>query len=244
MSRYSSTFTRLEKFAGNKYPIFIKNILEACGYDHESTLNLLNENSIKQIEREVDERKNLVKGTVYENKDGPFHFLIGHKELILSIPNTLKKLSAQKKSKNLEKKKGLGKKLDVEIDSEAVASDRANQVIERINKYFKSKKLNCVVNGEHIKLITLAENCAKCVIKCVFCDSEVTCTFDKHWNIANYTAHIRKHPQKLLPAQRQQKLITSPSGSSLLAPRALAAIPSEIQRGNSSVLSEVENILR
>lgn len=62
MSRQSTTrnsiFTRLEKFAGNKYPIFIKNILEACGYDHESTLTLLTENSIKEIEREVDEKKN------------------------------------------------------------------------------------------------------------------------------------------------------------------------------------------
>ena len=45
------------------------------------------------------------------------------------------------------------------------------------------------------------KNDADCVIKCLFCDSQVTCKFEKHWNISNYTAHIRKHPEAILQAE-------------------------------------------
>lgn len=233
MSRQSSIFKRLEKFTGGKYPIFIKDILESCGYDHESTLILLNENSIKEIESEVEGKKDLIKNTVYEHKDGPFSFLIGHKQLILNIPNILKKISEQKKLEKKSKKKEFSEASGEELN-ELKAETVGNKAVERINKYLESKNFSCSVNVAHIKLITLAENGAKCMVKCIFCDSETTCTFQKHWNIANYIAHIRKHPQAILPDQRPHDVITPVAGETQRL----------VQRGNSSVLSEIETILR
>lgn len=111
MSRSSSVFKRLEQFTGNKYPIFIKNILEHFGYNDESTLLLLSQESIKQIEIEITAQKDLIKDTVYKKKDGVFQFLIGHKELISSIPDTLKERSAEKtRQKKVKERINKGKR--------------------------------------------------------------------------------------------------------------------------------------
>lgn len=220
-------FKRIEKHIGSKYPNFIKNILEFCGFDNDSTLLLLNEKSIEQIESEVDKNKHLVKDTVYEKKDGKFNFLIGHKELILNIPNILKTLAEQKKSKKLAKKIINQKQLDVEV--------LADELIERLNKYLKSKNFTCEVDkSKHIKLITLTEGQAKCTVQCVFCEITVTCTFNEHWSICNYPTHLRKHPEAFLRAEQPQEQTT---------PEASEREFNKIQRGNSSVLATVANIL-
>lgn len=85
-------------------PRFLKNILAQSGFDCESALLLLNEDKIKKNELEVaanlESYRNLFKKTVYEknqNADGEFHFLIGHRELLLSIPESLQQKNARKK---------------------------------------------------------------------------------------------------------------------------------------------------
>lgn len=111
----------------------------------------------------------------------------------------------------------------------------AEEVVGRINKYLNTNQFPCEVNKEHIQLITLQGHIALCAVKCIFCPSEVSCKFNKGWNICNYTSHIRKHLQALVPAQSEQAIET-PGPS-------LGPSSGEI-RGNNSVLAEVDSILR
>lgn len=83
----------------------MKNILIHCGFDCESTLSLLNEDAIDKIEKEVDIKKELIKNTIYEKKEGNFKFLIGHKQLILAIPETLAETIRAKKRKTEKRTK-------------------------------------------------------------------------------------------------------------------------------------------
>lgn len=109
----------------------------------------------------------------------------------------------------------------------------------------KSSKLNYLVNEEHILLVKLSKNCVECVIKCVFCESQITCKFDQNGNIYNYTAHLRKHSQVFLPTQPSAQVsLTLPSVSTHTITENHNAKASEIQRANCSVLTEVESILR
>lgn len=101
MSRRTPIFSQLEKFTGSKYPAFLKKILINSGFDCESSLLLLNEEVIKNLESEVNLKKELLKNTVYDSKDGDFKFLIGHRQLLLNIPPTInariEKIKSRKK---------------------------------------------------------------------------------------------------------------------------------------------------
>lgn len=206
------------------YPKFLKNILIHCGFDCESTLSLLNEDAIDKIEKEVDIKKELIKNTIYEKKEGNFKFLIGHKQLILAIPETLAETIRAKKRKT-------EKKNEVKLDANILGHD----VINRINNYMQSRNLDCKVEEEHIQVIDFDEDGptgrAKVVLKCVFCEIETACTYDKHWHISNYTKHVSSH---LKNAEKISEKNGQPSVQQSI----------EIQRGRRSVLSDVEHVLR
>lgn len=120
----------------------------------------------------------------------------------------------------------------------------AEQLVSRINTYLRSKNIQGEITNEYIQIITLEGDIAISAVKCIFCSSEINCKFDRiwntSWNICNYTAHIRKHPQHLLPAETHQatrQAIETPGPSS-------SPLSEQIMRGNTSVLAEVESILR
>lgn len=81
MSHQSAFWNKIEKFKGNKYPKFIKEILNLCGYDNEYSIGLLNDKTILEIEQRVNCNKSVLKKTVYDEKEN-FQFLIGHKALL------------------------------------------------------------------------------------------------------------------------------------------------------------------
>lgn len=219
-----SAFRKLEKFNECKYPSFIKFVLKFCGFEEESTLLLINEETIKKIEEEVTKNKQLIAKTVYEKNtqaDEEFRFLIGHKDLILNIPKTLKDSVKSKKSK---------KQLDVEV----VADD----LLERVNAYLESKNFTCEVKKEHMQLISLNDDLcsATCTLKCIFCKATVKCTFDNKWSISNYPAHLRKHPEATSEGKSGEKQDEQTAETPETA-------PTHFQRGNSAVLYDVESIV-
>lgn len=86
MNRRTPIFTSLEDFNGSKYPKFIKDILKATAFDRQATLRVLTKNSIDLIESIVNVNTELLKDTVYLDKEGnlkksPFKFLPGHETI-------------------------------------------------------------------------------------------------------------------------------------------------------------------
>lgn len=185
-----NVFNRLEKFLKNKYPQFIKNILISCGFESEASLKTINEQSIELIENYVNRKKELLEGTNYINEDGsltsdPFKFLIGHKLLLLSIPQTIVEYTSEKRNK----KKNLPTTV---INPETVTSS----LLTRFQNYQKTNFLKNPITIDHLKEFTLNENRAKVLVKCIQCDLEVPCTFNKNWSISNYIKHVRTHDSK------------------------------------------------
>lgn len=254
MSRKGNVFVQLEKFIGCKYSIFLKNILSQSGFDCESALLLLNEDKIKKNELEVaanlESYRNLFKKTVYEtryeknqnadlNTDGEFHFLIGHRELLLSIPESLKQKNARKKNNETI--------INTESSTESLIEDLSNKLISKINKYFEEKKLNLEINNEHIIHVNLTDDinsCTlKCVLKCYFCEMQITNSYKTYWHIGNYTRHISKHSELIKERQQQQEEEERREEQFREQSREQLQIQ-PIQRSSPTVLNVVENILR
>lgn len=185
-----SVFKRIENFNGNKYPKYIKNILIHCGFENEISLGTINEESIEDIEKIINQNINLLRGTCYVNTNGtlistPFRFLLGHRALILNIPKTIQDFTENKKKKKTGRDGDNGEQLNIENLKESL--------LLRLENYKKKKNLKFSVTKEHLIKCTLNGNRAKIYVKCVYCDINVPCTFDNAWSISNFTKHIVMH---------------------------------------------------
>lgn len=88
---------QLKKIVGRSFPRGIGKILVESGFDCTSAVACVNQSSIKVIEEYVNENKNILKGTAYENTLN-FKLKPGHKAFILGLPQALKDYE-QKKQK-------------------------------------------------------------------------------------------------------------------------------------------------
>lgn len=233
MMSQQTVFTRLEKYIKNKYPTFLKLLLLNLGYDCETVLETLNEDEILKIESEInlnrDAYKELLKNTIYENQIGEFKFLIGHKTLILKIPEHVRsRLASVKENTQLPT-----------LDSDALKLDLLAKIQNRIN----SRKLNCVISNEHIESVSVSQtDGAKFAVKCLFCDAKILCSFKKGWQISNFFNHISGHNSKNTDSLEDSSTKQPPQ-----EPLQITQNPREnrcsFQRGNPSIISEVESVL-
>lgn len=216
MKRSAAIFPRLERYNKNKYPTFIKKFLIEAGYDTAAALKTFDKSSIEEIEKFIGENPELVKNSIYVDEKGnlktiPFKLKIGHESLLLSIPKDLKDYLSKKE---LEKKEEKGIPAIDEL---------RNSLIRKLEQYCSKKKINATLDIELLSNFSTINNQVKCLIKCLFCNTKYTCTFDTCWRISNYYNHIREHNN--LCAQKTVHL--------------------EIERAApGSVLSEVENVLQ
>lgn len=208
-TRQNRIFKELEKFTRLEYPTFIKNILISAGYDCGPAISIIDEETIGKLEREVD--RNLLKNTIYENEE-PFKFRIGHRALILNLPSVIEKLSCEKK-----------KKKEIKIDNELDRDKLHDLLLNKLKKYFISKKINTDITADNIGEINLSENRINCSIKCTICDKRTRCIYDGYWRISNYTNHIvcdHKSSAESVPSSIQPRF----------------------QRANPNVLNELNQI--
>lgn len=102
-------WNKFEKFLGSKIPPIIKTILSEYGFDNELVLQTLNEDAIKIIEEKVRagvrENPNLLNGTAYDQTTQNFHFLLGHRLLILDFANKAREFVQSKKKTSEETRK-------------------------------------------------------------------------------------------------------------------------------------------
>lgn len=229
-------WSNIEKRIGNKFPEEIKAILDITGFDIELSLKGINEKTVESIEQIVNE--NIVanntetvaalKGSTYEGKPLPFRFLLGHKILILSLPD---------KIASIKKKSGKSKNSHEQNTSDELQvrdpEDHKKILLVKLKTYAKNHNLNFEIKESNITKLNQINRVTKCVVECCFCKRKIPCQFDTHWQISNLTNHIRTHLKNSHHNQSQNPVtIDSDTSTSL-----------QIQRAPQGVLAEITNIL-
>lgn len=194
MSRRKPKFFKdFEIFLGNKFPIVILNILLDCGFDNKLSLSLLKEESIKHIENHVNKNKHLIKNTNYEKLEN-FEFSIGHKLLITSIPENLKKFNQENKNKPPQnsEEEAREEKSEKGIDNFDPNSLKTG-LLTKLQKYALKFNFNYIVEESDITKFSSDRKGFKCFVKCPLCASQFSCIYRKYWITSNFTNHIRTH---------------------------------------------------
>lgn len=194
MARRKPKFLRnFNKFLGKSYPNFIKNILFSSGFDNKNSLELIDEESIKNIEEYVNKNRYHLKKTSYEktlNKTDKFEFSIGHKVLLTNIPKYVEKFENESLKKLQDKKKeGSLEESDASLDPSALRKT----LLEKLQNYSTSSKLNFKISEENIENLENKNQRITCKVHCPFCSKKYLILFKHNWKISNITVHIRKH---------------------------------------------------
>lgn len=149
--------------------------------DNEISLEQINEDRLREVEIFVEKNKNLNKNSVYENKPGEIKFLLGHRVLILGIPNSLKesrakKLSEKQKQQFSDQKENLGQIL-----------------LEKVQTYCEKNHLSIDIDSKNIGNITIFNNTHKCHFTCPRCLKPILTTYSTYWKTSNINKHLRGH---------------------------------------------------
>lgn len=238
MSRSRSIWQRIEASKGEKFPEFIKRILNYTGFDNAYSLQTLNEETITQIENTVNENRHLFANTIYERVE-KFSFLLGHRNLLLDLPKSVEDLSKKKRKKNARKDE------NVPLSAETVI----NSLLEKIKNYAQKKDLNFAIGADNIKNLKITDNRASCIVQCSVCLINTPCIFFGHWQISNYTKHLRSHYPDPSPDHNRNANLNANLNAGLNVNQndterdQTGELEHDIQRARSTVLNDLENLL-
>lgn len=203
-------------FLGNsKLPQFLVEILKNCGYDSPISLELLDEEKIKEIEQFIEINfgcaHSLVRDTIYENKE-QFKFLPGHLTLLLGLKIYANKFIDSGLRKSKIKSKELSRDLDTITEEVEVLSDQElnklkSILVKKIVNFCRkinvdTEKLSDESVGQDIDTIikTNGELVYKTTFACPICEVRIPCIHNQHWQVSNLERHIKTHQtRKLLP---------------------------------------------
>lgn len=162
---------QLKKIVGRSFPRGIGRILVESGFDCTLAIALVNQSSIKVIEEYVNEHKNILNGTAYENSPN-FKLKPGHKAIILGLPQALI---------DYEQKK---QKIRVcPFDEEKLKQ----KLVEKITKFAQKFSYDLIFGVELIS--EFFEN--KCRFECPVCFTTIKCEYIRYWLISNLEKHIK-----------------------------------------------------
>lgn len=186
MKRKAIIFSQLQSFKKSKYPEFLKNILIETAFDTAAALRTINQSTIEEIEKLVNQRTNLLKDTSYIDETGnlkktPFKFMLGHESLLLRLPNDVDAYLSQKTKP---------------ICEVPAIDDLKVSFVERIKKFAEKKNIALTLSSVNLSEFTHKENIVKCVANCPFCLTKICCSYKSNWKICNYNKHISSCAEK------------------------------------------------
>lgn len=213
-----------------KFPPCIKAILEDTGYSTKSSLMKLQEETIKTIEDYLTSNKSVLNhltccySDVYKKMDH-FHFLPGHKAIILSLPNDVEQLKMFNELTT--------NKRTIKQKTKQANEEENKQMKKRVKKRGRKKiKKRCKYSDAELKqkLVELMiatsrrgnfqlpegtitdaniieferfpeddENVCTCKFSCPFCSKLTKLIFKTYWMSSNATKHLKSHIQSNLP---------------------------------------------
>lgn len=190
----NKAIARLEKSKTDKFPLCVKKILSECGYDTLLSLQELNNDKLRKIEKHVNENRDIIANLECCNSQtyraqSEFHFLPGHEAIILGIParvaalnGNLKTVSAKKKRPTMSDEE-LQNKLISNFETFAAKNGRP------LSKGIISKR-NIL---EFQKATKGEETFFKCVFSCPFCAKKTPINYKLFWMSSNVTNHLKEH---------------------------------------------------
>lgn len=94
----SNLFSKLEKSTNDKFPKCVKTILQAAGFNTINSLRSIDEETVKDIEKYIDENRDVLKnidccGKNQYLKTSKFVFLPGHKAFLINISKKIDEIN-------------------------------------------------------------------------------------------------------------------------------------------------------
>lgn len=204
-------WAKLEKSIGSKFPEPIINILEKCGFDCEIALSEIDADCIDLIEKHLNKNRDLVKSTVYENQD-EVKILPGHRQIIASIPEHIKKFKTNQTKKPTSVKRiqqsqqpkisfpSVQSETGETIDAELVTLNEETEkclldgILSKLKNTAKNIKLAININEECIQdLRYICDKNFRCTFVCPLCSKKYSCIYKSHWKASNAQAHLKSH---------------------------------------------------
>lgn len=197
-------------------PKIVQEILLQSAYDTKSALQTLDIQSIEFIEGHIEENREILSGSVYENKK-PFKLLPGHKGLILAIPQKIGKLHSDKKTLNKNKQE----RQIVSFDDDQIELQK-KELIAKLEHFCKNTELHLELNVSDICELKVTDDRITCLVCCPYCQAKYSCfkKILKHWAVSNIESHFKKHKAALLEEfsnrDKEETVRTSQSNQSEL----------------------------
>lgn len=167
-------------------------------FDTETALENLNSENLINIENYIEESRDLIAGTIYENKT-PFKFLPGHRALLLSIPKKIAEKKLIKKEKK-SKSDGVNNTLDSGLIDDEQQQKYKTELIAKLSNYCKKIDLYLNLESKDISNFVSHEDRIKCFVQCPHCTTKktFTCFKEKNWAYSTFLSHLKKHKQKIV----------------------------------------------
>lgn len=258
-------WAEFEAYIGHKFPKVLKDILNFNGLDNDLAFELIDSNAIDNLEKVVNENKEILKKSSYEKTiQEPFKFSFGHRLLLLNLSKKYKEFTEDKKNKKFARKQRLIELNESEYQSNNTPEHLISLLIDKLNKYSDKFNLGYKITADQVKKFNQKEGDALCVVKCPYCEIKVPCSFASHWRISNFNHHVKTHlsfetievpvettsaslAASTVPNSLQNSTKTLDSTETAVA--SLVPVPTEntvvlsVQRARHNVLQEVDKYI-
>lgn len=178
-------------------PQEIKRIICVSGFDNALSILELKASDIADIEKCVNENKNIFKNSNIYSSSEQFVLKPGHRALILSLPDKFKEFyDSLKGKKPLEK--------PVERKSE---SELTHELIEKLESYLYNFNYNVKFGTDSVTDFgsdNKGQNIS-CRVKCPFCEKKLIVNYVKHWILGNIERHFRIDIEKLVEKDSEKE---------------------------------------
>lgn len=171
-------------------------LLERAAYDTLNSMKAIDTAKICDIEAYLMEHRSTwiddircCKSEEYK-KQTTFHFLPGHKTILLAIPEQIKQMSGAKQTTKVSKKKD---RSDEELKQNLIS----NLVNYMKNNQFMLPDGILSENNirEFVRASEIEDFVCKCRFVCPFCPKTFPLTFKTFWMSSNLTNHLKHHIQ-------------------------------------------------
>lgn len=170
----------------------LKKILIETAYDSDISLEELSNNDIVAIEDFVQENRDILIGTIYESRN-PFHFLPGHKAILLNLSKKIKEKHQNKKVKKVVVQNN-NKENNIEEEEQ---KESKNQLISKLKHFSNSSGIFLELNLDDISDFFVNDDRFTCRITCPFCQKKISCIKKRYWAVSNFESHLKKHKTEL-----------------------------------------------
>lgn len=169
-------------------------LLERAAYDTMTSLKAIDTAKISDIEEYLMEHRSTwindihcCKSEDYKNQT-TFHFLPGHKTIVLAIPEQIKQMGGVKQMTKMAKKKDRPDEVLKQNLISNLMNYMENNNFELPAGILSENSIRGFVRGSEIENFV-----CKCQFVCPFCPKVFPLTFKSFWMSSNLTNHLKYH---------------------------------------------------